>query len=177
MVIFEINAKSMLAVVMKRRAAHHLVLDLESTTFSDVERFSHRLAAQSHVGSRDAEQLADIMAQPATKPVHLNLPESLAGPEQMLDPTIEIHLVPHPAMSGMEVGLRVACDATEDQPVLVQSLPNFASPPPWDDPIGPAIFLKNKSMPRKSHACSRSTNGRTMARSPGSPIRMTWHCS
>ncbi len=64
-----------------------------------------------------AEQLADLVAlRTADHSVQLNLPEALAGPEQDMDPSIELHLAPH-IPAGMTVGLRVACDATLEPPV------------------------------------------------------------
>ncbi len=64
-----------------------------------------------------AEHFADLIvhvAQP--RRLEVQLPESLAGPEQPLEPKIELHLSPR-GKEGMQVGLRVACDAVADQPI------------------------------------------------------------
>ena len=63
-----------------------------------------------------AEQLADILAHASNKQVALNLPEELAGPEKPLEPAIEMHLTPNGNM-GLQVALRVTCDATHEPPV------------------------------------------------------------
>ena len=117
MVLYEINPRTFLAVhICDKR---HLV------TFSHMNQQMFRLLKDFRTASRRkamldqplAERLADLMALPATKPIHLNLPESLAGPEQPLDPKIEIHLMPSVEGQGLEVGLRIACDATEIPPI------------------------------------------------------------
>jgi SNF2 family DNA or RNA helicase len=49
--------------------------------------------------------------------LQLNLPETLAGPEQSLPPNVEVHLQPSPLGEGLLVQLRVQCDATEEAPI------------------------------------------------------------
>ncbi len=64
-----------------------------------------------------AERFADLIASAANpSQVQINLPERLAGPEQPLEPNIEIHLSPFGKESLM-VALRVACDLVRESPV------------------------------------------------------------
>jgi superfamily II DNA or RNA helicase len=64
-----------------------------------------------------AEHFADLIvhvAQP--RRIEVQLPESLAGPEQPLAPKIELQLAPR-GKESMQVGLRVTCDAVAEQPI------------------------------------------------------------
>ncbi|XZE35141.1 DEAD/DEAH box helicase [Pirellulaceae bacterium SH501] len=64
-----------------------------------------------------AERFADLVAAAANPlQVQINLPERLAGPEQPLEPNIELHLSPFGKESLM-VSLRVACDLVREAPV------------------------------------------------------------
>ncbi|XZE44338.1 DEAD/DEAH box helicase [Pirellulaceae bacterium SH467] len=64
-----------------------------------------------------AERFADLVAAAANPlQVQINLPERLAGPEQPLEPNIELHLSPFSKESLM-VSLRVACDLVREAPV------------------------------------------------------------
>ena len=64
-----------------------------------------------------AEQFADLIARSANPAqVQINLPERLAGPEQPLEPKIEVHLSPF-GKESLRVSLRVACDVVSDPPV------------------------------------------------------------
>jgi superfamily II DNA or RNA helicase len=64
-----------------------------------------------------AEHFADLIvhvAEPQRLEVHL--PELLAGPEQPLEPKIELQLAPR-GKESIQVGLRVSCDAVAEHPV------------------------------------------------------------
>ncbi|AMV35748.1 ATP-dependent helicase HepA [Pirellula sp. SH-Sr6A] len=64
-----------------------------------------------------AERFADLVAAAANPlQVQINLPERLAGPEQPLEPNIELHLSPF-AKESLMVSLRVACDLVREAPV------------------------------------------------------------
>ncbi len=117
LVLYELNTKSFLAVVVN--------IDLRTIWFSQMNQQMYKLLKDFRLATRrkaaldqhSAEQLADLIAHPATKPIHLNLPEALAGPEQPLDPVLEVHLMPTVHGSGLHVGLRVACDAASEPPI------------------------------------------------------------
>jgi hypothetical protein len=92
---------------------------------SSIDGRMKRLIEDLHAAERreavfdheSAEQFADLVAGAADpRWIQLNLPERLAGPEQPLEPNIEVHLSPF-GKEGLLVGLRVACDAVADQPV------------------------------------------------------------
>jgi superfamily II DNA or RNA helicase len=64
-----------------------------------------------------AERFADLIvyvAQP--RRLEIQLPESLAGPEQPLEPKVELHLSPR-GKEGMQVALRVECENVPEPPV------------------------------------------------------------
>jgi superfamily II DNA or RNA helicase len=64
-----------------------------------------------------AERFADLIvyvAQP--RRLEIQLPESLAGPEQPLEPKVEMHLSPR-GKEGMQVALRVECENVSEPPV------------------------------------------------------------
>ncbi len=64
-----------------------------------------------------AELFVDLVAKAADPTqVQIHLPERLAGPEQPLEPKIELQLSPFGKESLM-VALRVSCDAISEQPV------------------------------------------------------------
>ena len=96
MVIFEVNAKSMLAVVICRERNVIWFSMMNQQMFRMLKDFRIAARRKAMLDKGMAEQLADLIAQPATKPVQLNLPESLAGPEQSLEPKVEVHLTPNP---------------------------------------------------------------------------------
>jgi superfamily II DNA or RNA helicase len=92
---------------------------------SSIDNRMKRLIEDLHAAERreavfdqeSAEQFADLVAGAADpKWIQINLPERLAGPEQPLEPVIEVHLSPF-GKEGLLVGLRVACDAVAEQPV------------------------------------------------------------
>ena len=64
-----------------------------------------------------AERFADLIVYVAEpKRLEIQLPESLAGPEQPLEPKVELHLSPR-GKEGMQVALRVACENVPEPPV------------------------------------------------------------
>lgn len=92
---------------------------------SNVDSRIRRLIDDLHAAERreavldqeSAEQFADLVAGAADpRLVQINLPERLAGPEQPLEPIVEVHLSPF-GKEGIQVGLRVACDAVAEQPI------------------------------------------------------------
>lgn len=92
---------------------------------SSIDNRMKRLIDDLHAAERreavldqeSAEQFADLVAN-ASDPrwTQINLPERLAGPEQPLEPNIEVHLSPF-GKEGLLVALRIACDAVADPPV------------------------------------------------------------
>ena len=92
-----------------------------STIESRILRLINDLSAAERreaVMDRDtAEKFADLIVHVAKpKRLEVQLPEALAGPEQPLEPKIELHLSPR-GKEGLQVGLRVACDAVVEPPV------------------------------------------------------------
>jgi superfamily II DNA or RNA helicase len=64
-----------------------------------------------------AEYFADLIVHVAEpKRIEVQLPELLAGPEQPLEPKIELQLAPR-GKESLQVGLRVTCDAVSEQPI------------------------------------------------------------
>jgi superfamily II DNA or RNA helicase len=99
--------------------------DQRCVWISSLDARMKRLIEDLHAAERreavldqeSAEQFVDLVATAADpKWIQINLPEKLAGPEQPLDPIIEVHLSPF-GKEGLLVALRVACDAVADQPV------------------------------------------------------------
>ncbi len=99
--------------------------DQRSIWVSSIDNRMKRLIEDLHAAERreavldqeTAEQFADLVAAAADpKWIQINLPERLAGPEQPLEPNIEVHLSPF-GKESLLVGLRVACDVVADQPV------------------------------------------------------------
>jgi superfamily II DNA or RNA helicase len=64
-----------------------------------------------------ADRMATVMTSAALRPLHLELPEVLAGPEQPLAPQIELHLAPASFGGGLEARLRIACDGVGEPPI------------------------------------------------------------
>jgi hypothetical protein len=92
-----------------------------STIESRILRLINDLSAADRreaVMDRDtAEKFADLIIHVAKpKRLEVQLPEALAGPEQPLEPKIELHLSPR-GKEGLQVALRVACDALVEPPV------------------------------------------------------------
>lgn len=92
-----------------------------STIESRILRLINDLSAADRreaVMDRDtAEKFADLIVYVAKpKRLEVQLPEALAGPEQPLEPKIELHLSPR-GKEGLQVALRVACDAVVEPPV------------------------------------------------------------
>lgn len=64
-----------------------------------------------------AERFADLIAGSANpQQVQINLPERLAGPEQPLEPIVEVQLSPF-GKESLLVALRVTCDMSRESPV------------------------------------------------------------
>ncbi len=101
--------------------------------FEDCNRFCHftipkqgvQLLDQVHQAQRrgaclsldSAQRFADTLG--SSQPTHslaMVLPESLAGPEVRLPPTVELHLAPQQS-AGFVAKLRIACEAVADAPV------------------------------------------------------------
>ncbi|MFO0921900.1 MAG: DEAD/DEAH box helicase [Pirellulales bacterium] len=115
--LYELNSKMYLAVVIQIPRRTIWFSQMNQQMFKVLKNFRAAARRKATLDQQSAEQLADLIAQPATKPIQLNLPEALAGPEQPLDAAIEVHLTPTLSGNGLHVGLRVACDASSDPPV------------------------------------------------------------
>ncbi|MCE2752271.1 MAG: DEAD/DEAH box helicase [Pirellula sp.] len=110
------NQESLLLRIDRQR--HVLFM---STIESRILRLINDLSAAERreaIMDRDtAEKFADLIVHVAKpKRLEVQLPESLAGPEQPLEPKIELHLSPR-GKEGLQVALRVACDAVVEPPV------------------------------------------------------------
>ncbi len=117
LLLFESTAKNYLAVVLNRELGTIWFSMMNEKMFLLLKDFRLATRRKAMLDLPMAEKLADLLALPSTKPIQQNLPESLAGPEQPLAPEIEVHLMPSLNAIGMQVALRVACDATEEAPV------------------------------------------------------------
>ncbi|MEI2755210.1 MAG: hypothetical protein V9F46_02025 [Chitinophagaceae bacterium] len=117
LILYELNAKSFLAVVICTERRTIWFSQMNQQMFKLLKDFRLAARRKATLDQHSAEQLADLIAHPSTKPIHLNLPESLAGPEQPLEPVIEVHLMPTLSGSGLHAGLRVVCDAASEPPV------------------------------------------------------------
>ncbi len=117
MLVGEVGVDRFMLLIADLITGRLWVAEIDGRTRHMMTQFERANRKQAVFDQAMAEQLADLVAQrTADRSVQLNLPEALAGPEQILEPNIELHLAPHQP-SGMAVALRVACDATFEPPV------------------------------------------------------------
>jgi hypothetical protein len=117
MLVGEVGVDKFMLLIADLTVGRLWVSEIDGRTRQMMSQFERANRKQAVFDQGMAEQLADLVAQrAASNSVQLNLPEALAGPEQTLQPTIELHLAPHQP-AGMQISLRVACDATVEPPV------------------------------------------------------------
>jgi hypothetical protein len=117
LLIGEVGPDKFLLLIADVGSGHLWVSEVDGATRRMLAQFERAHRKQAVFDKAMAEQLADMIAQRTTDhSVQLNLPESLAGPEQVLQPIVELHLAPQ-MPSGMTASLRVSCDATKEPPI------------------------------------------------------------
>jgi superfamily II DNA or RNA helicase len=111
LMIGEVSPTKFLLVIGEISRGRLWVSEVDSQTRRMLSQLEKAYRKQATFDREMAEQLADVVAlNAADRSLHLNLPESLAGPEQTL------HLSPH-LPNGLNIALRVACDAMTEPPV------------------------------------------------------------
>ncbi len=112
LMIGEVSPTKYLLVIGEIGRGRLLVSEIDAPTRQMLKQLERAHRKQATFDREMAEQLADVVALNAgDRSLQLNLPETLAGPEQTLEPVIELHLSPH-LPSGLEVALasRLRCD-------------------------------------------------------------------
>lgn len=117
LIVGEVSPTKYLLIISETTMGRLWVSEIDAKTRSMLAQFEKAYRKQATFDKEMAEQLADIVAAGTSdRSVQLTLPESLAGPEQSLEPNVELHLWPR-LPSGMHVALRVSCDVLTDPPV------------------------------------------------------------
>ncbi|MDZ4850303.1 MAG: SNF2-related protein [Pirellulaceae bacterium] len=117
LMIGEVSPTKFLLVIGEVARGRLWVSEIDGQTRRMLSQMERAFRKQATFDKEMAEQLADVVAmKSADRSLQINLPESLAGPEQTLEPILELHLSPHPP-SGLTAALRVSCDATTEPPV------------------------------------------------------------
>ncbi len=116
LMIGEVSPTKFLLVIGEVARGRLWVSEIDSQTRRMLSQLERAYRKQATFDKEMAEQLADVVAMKSgDRSLQLNLPESLAGPEQMLEPVVELHLSPH-LPNGLMVALRVSCDAMTEPP-------------------------------------------------------------
>jgi hypothetical protein len=112
-----INSRESLLLRMDRERRILWMSTLDQRILRLINDLSTAERREAVLDRESAERFADLIVHVAEpRRLEIQLPESLAGPEQPLEPKIELHLSPR-GKEGIQVGLRVACDALADQPI------------------------------------------------------------
>lgn len=112
-----VNSRESLLLRMDRERHLLWMSSLDQRILRLINDLSTAERREAVLDRESAEHFADLIVHVAEpRRLEIQLPESLAGPEQPLEPKIELHLSPR-GKEGMQVALRVACDSTVDQPV------------------------------------------------------------
>ncbi len=117
LLIGEVSPSKFLLIIAEVASGRLWVSEIDRATKMMLAQFERAYRKQATFDKSMAEQLADIVAAKSSdKSMQITLPESLAGPEQPLEPNIELHLSPR-LPSGLIASLRVTCDAMSDPPI------------------------------------------------------------
>ena len=115
--LYELGRGRHLVILADRSRRTLIASEIDPGIYSLMSSMAMSRSRFARFDHATAEQFSDLLAtQSKQRSLMLELPQSLAGPEQSLEPKIELHLVPR-LPAGLQVMLRVGCDAVDDAPV------------------------------------------------------------
>jgi superfamily II DNA or RNA helicase len=136
---------SMLACNRDMKLGYHragdqlLFYQIPSAVIENMKRVQRSSTRGARFTPEAALRISSLVSKAYTeKTLPTILPESLAGPEVPLPPTIQLHLVPR-TPEGLVASLRVACDAVLEHPIPGIEPDRLRV----DTPAGPVQYLRD----------------------------------
>ncbi len=117
MALYELGRGRQMVILADRARRSLIASEIDPGIYSLMSSMAMTRSRFARFDHETAERFADLLAlQAKQRSVQLELPQSLAGPEQQLEPKIELHLVPRQP-AGLTVMLRVGCESVDEAPI------------------------------------------------------------